>query len=416
MTMLIHRPELLEDPKVDKLRLDNEYGDLLQAMRLLYFKETMPTPEALALSGVLSDEVVAMAAGLSARGVPNVAFEKLRDKVVEETQFNNMAKLLNKYHSLALGGEATYVDLVSQFASEVMDLASGESARDMTLGADFTEFDSELRWRQENPGKLLGYSTGFSRVDRHIDGLVPKRYHVFAARPSVGKSAILCNMTESLCDQGLGVAWWSYEMPKAKLQSRVVSGRARVPLGYSEIPLSGEEMKRISKATREMKKWNWFINDNQDTTIDQLETQATALWRQKLLHVICVDYLQMVKIISKVDRWEQVGIISNRLRNLGKRLNVPVVVLAQLKRSTGRYVAAQERTVYPPPEISDLRESGNIEQDADVIGLLERDVKGSDEEKRKAKLDLAKVRDGATTSRPINLDYTPELTLFREAA
>lgn len=414
LCILMHQPKLLDDPSVDRLRFEGDEAALFNAVRLLWVNDTNPTPEALSLMKSLPGKVVDFATGLYAREVPDVSFRQLLATVLDEQKLKEMSGLCAKYHKLAVTGDVDAEDLMTQMFGEVLSMASVCSVSEMSLGSDFKEFDEELAWRQANPGKIRGLSTGFTRLDKVLNGFQKKMYYILGARPSVGKTAWMCNIIEASCDAGLAVGTWSIEMPKDKLQLRCLAGKSRVNMSsYTDTVLTTSELRAISKAQREMKQWKWWVNDNQDCTIDQIEAQATMLSRQGQLDIITVDYLQIVNIASKDDRYEQVGEISQRLRNLGRRLNVPTVALAQLKRKDGKFIQSLNKTVFPPPEMSDLRESGNLEQDADGILLLDRDIR-DEEEKKKGKLDVAKNRGGSTTHKPLPLKYVPELTLFTE--
>lgn len=413
LCILMHQPKLLDHPKVDRLRFENQDADLFNAVRVLWVNDKNPTPEALSLMK-LPDSVVDFATGLYAREVPDVSFEQLLDTVLDEQKMKDIAGLCSKYHRLAVAGEVSAADLMTQMFGETLSMASIDSESAMSLGSDFTSFEEELRWRQDNPGKIRGLSTGFDRLDRVLNGLRRKAYYILGARPSVGKTAWMCNVIEANCEAGLAVGTWSIEMPKDQLQQRCLAAMSRVNMSsYSDTVLTMQDLRLISAAQRKMKKWRWWVNDNQDCSIDQIEAQATMLARQKNLDLIAIDYLQIINIASKDDRYEQVGEISKRIRNLGRRLNVPTVALAQLRRKDGKFKDSINKTIFPPPEMSDLRESGNLEQDADGIMLLDRDIR-DEEEKRKARLDVAKNRGGSTTHKPLPFKYTPELTLFSE--
>lgn len=416
LCILMHSPKLLDEPKVDSLKFTGDEAALFNTVRLLWVNGTNPTPEALSLVKGLPGKVVDFATGLYAREVAEVSFQQLLDTVLDEQKLSEIAGLCAKYHKLSVAGELDAQDLMTQMFGDVLNMASVASVSEMSLGSDFAGFDEELAWRQAHPGQIRGLSTGFTKLDKVLNGLQRKMYYILGARPSVGKTAWMCNIIEAACENGLAVGTWSIEMPKDKLQLRCLAAMSRVNMSsYTDTVLTTSELRAISAAQRKMKKWRWWVNDNQDCSIDQIEAQATMLSRQGQLDLIAVDYLQIINIASKEDRYEQVGEISQRIRNLGRRLNVPTVALAQLKRKDGKFVQSLNKTVFPPPEMSDLRESGNLEQDADGIMLLDRDIR-DEEAKKKGKIDVAKNRGGSTTHKPLDLDYIPELTLFREAA
>lgn len=173
-----------------------------------------------------------------------------------------------------------------------------------------------------------------------------------------------------------------------------------------------DELNRISKAQRVMKQWNWYINDDPDSTIDDIEAQSMCLHKEEPIDMIGIDYIQLIRHPHRMKRFEQVSEISNRLARLKRRLKTTAVVaLSQLRRVEGRFVKELDRTMTPKPELQDLRESGDLEQDADVVGLLHRDPR---HEPTKAELIIGKQR-GGPTGEPIKLEFQTEITRFIEA-
>jgi replicative DNA helicase len=265
-------------------------------------------------------------------------------------------------------------------------------------------------------GEITGLSTGFAEIDKMTDGLHAAEMIVIAARPSMGKTALAMNMAEFMAiDLKIPVAVFSLEMSYEQLMQRCLCSLARVNLrrirdGY----LAERDFPALQNAASKIADSKLFIDDSSSLTIQELKAKARRLKKTEGIKAIFIDYLQLLRATSKqaVDNRErEVAEISGGLKAMAKELEIPIVVLAQLKRDADN----RER-----PRLSDLRESGSIEQDADLVGFLTRDeyYAENEEERRelegRATLHIAKQRNGDTG--PVALTFLKEFTRFETRA
>ncbi|QDT39433.1 replicative DNA helicase [Stratiformator vulcanicus] len=252
---------------------------------------------------------------------------------------------------------------------------------------------SRIEQRSQNEGELSGLTTGFSDLDKHTNGFQPSELIILAARPSMGKTALVCNWAEAIADRtGKAVLLFSLEQSKLELAERFLCIRAQVD-GHKL--RSGEfdeaERYRLMEASSELHELPLFIDDQAGRTVSQIGAIARRLKRQGNLGIIIVDYLQLIEPEDrKAPREQQIAFISRRLKFIAKELSVPVVALAQLNR--GVELREDKR-----PRLADLRESGAIEQDADLISFLHRpDQYDKNDRPGEAEVIIAKHRSGPT--------------------
>lgn len=236
-------------------------------------------------------------------------------------------------------------------------------------------------------GGLLGLGTGFPDVDKVLAGMQAGELIVLAARPGVGKTSFAMQIAEhhACGEKRLPVAVFSLEMPSKQLVLRMAAGRARVPLErIRRGRLSPVDEERLSEAMQLLYEAPIHIDDSGDVSPFDLRAKARRLKQQHpALSLIVIDYLQLMKVRGRVEsRQVEVAEISRSLKQLAKELEVPIVALAQLNRKV------EERK--GPPQLSDLRESGAIEQDADVVMFLHRE-RGDEEDEARAASEVTPV-------------------------
>ena len=256
---------------------------------------------------------------------------------------------------------------------------------------------------------VQGVSTGFEQLDKMCSGLKPGEMFVVAARPSMGKTSFMMNLVEHICiDQSKPAMVFSCEMSAFQIVQRLVFSRARFAAGQLNrgyTPSKGD-LQRIQRAAMEVASAKMFIDDTPGITINELRAKARRKKRDEDIQLIAIDYLQLMKSRTKQaenSREREIAEISAGVKGLAKELGVPVIILAQLNRGpesrTGKSLGV--------PRMSDLRESGSIEQDADMVGLLYRtayyaeDAEEKAAEEGKAELVLAKNRNGETGHIPL---------------
>src|SRR5467141_1251284 len=270
----------------------------------------------------------------------------------------------------------------------------------------------------ENKGAITGVSTGFRDLDKLTSGLHSSEMIVIAARPSMGKTALAMNIAEyAAIEANLPVAIFSLEMSAQQLVQRMLCSRARVNLAKTRDGFLGEaDFPRLTHAASKLAEAKIFIDDSAGLTILELRAKARRLKAQQNVQLIIVDYLQLLRSTSRRaqdNRQLEISEISAGLKGLAKELKIPLIVIAQLNRQP-------EARSGGKPRLSDLRESGSIEQDADLVGLLVRpEIYEEDEDARaekagEAELIIAKQRNGPVGE--IALTFLKEFTRFEDRA
>jgi replicative DNA helicase len=245
-----------------------------------------------------------------------------------------------------------------------------------------------------NPDKLRGLATGFTDFDKKTGGLRPGDLIVVAGRPSMGKSTLAVNMAEYAAvspDVKASVAIFSLEMPAEQVVTRMLASIGHVPLNSLRTgQISDDDWVRITAATSQLSEARIFIDETPALTPTELRARARRIKREHGLDLVVIDYMQLMQVPgSKENRATEIAEISRGLKALAKELSVPVIALSQLNRGV-------EQRQEKKPVMSDLRESGAIEQDADMILLIYRDevYDKNTTKKGMAEIDLAKHRNG----------------------
>jgi replicative DNA helicase len=246
-----------------------------------------------------------------------------------------------------------------------------------------------------NPDKLRGLPTGFSDFDKMTGGLRPGDLVIVAGRPSMGKTTLAVNMAEYAAlhsrDKPASVAVFSMEMPSEQLITRMLSSIGGVPLqNLRSGRISDDDWVRITSATSQLSEAKIFIDETPALTPTELRARSRRVKREHGLDLIVVDYLQLMQVPgTKENRATEIAEISRGLKVLAKELTCPVIALSQLNRGV-------EQRENKKPVMSDLRESGSIEQDADMILLIYREEVYDRNTTKKgiAEIDLVKHRNG----------------------
>jgi replicative DNA helicase len=272
---------------------------------------------------------------------------------------------------------------------------------------------------QSHRSGLTGLETGFYELNEKLCGLNAGDLLIIAARPSMGKTALALNLIEHAAlnrppflDRDPVVLLFSLEMGKQQIASRMLCSRARVDahkLRTGRLPQ--EDYQELGNAAGELSQAQIYIDDSPNLSVMSLRGRARRLKAQHGLHLIVVDYLQLMTHPKAESRQMEISAISRSLKALARELEVPVIALAQLSR-------AVESREPPRPMLSDLRESGSIEQDADVVMLLYRPEYypkfATDENKGKAEVIVAKHRNGPTGT--VQLLFSPQHMRFENLA
>jgi len=257
------------------------------------------------------------------------------------------------------------------------------------------------------PEMITGVPTGFTDFDRMTSGLQRQELIVIAARPSMGKTAFALNMAQYAAKNSNVVGIFSLEMSAEQLVSRLLCSEARVDAhrlrtGY----LNREEWARLADALRRLCETKVYIDDSAAVSVMEMRAKCRRLKAEHGLDLLIVDYLQLMAGRGRIEsRQQEVSQISRDLKGLAKELDVPVVALSQLSR------APEQRSEHKP-QLSDLRESGAIEQDSDVVCFIYREelYNPTDENQGTAELIIGKQRNGPTGL--VQLAFLKEFTRF----
>ncbi|RTZ98855.1 MAG: replicative DNA helicase, partial [Deltaproteobacteria bacterium] len=307
------------------------------------------------------------------------------------------------------------VDEIVDFAESAIFEIAGDQARPAfrTLGKVLEQNFDTLEKRREDKSLITGVPTGYSSFDNMTSGLQGSDLIILAARPSMGKTALALNMARNAAvDANVPVAFFSLEMSIEQLSMRMLCSEARVDSfklrsGFS----SPDDWKSLTDAASILTPAPIFIDDSPDLSVMEIRAKARRLKMDKGLGIVIIDYLQLMRTRGQSERRDlEISEISRSLKILAKEINVPVIALSQLNRKL-------EERHDKRPQLSDLRESGALEQDADVVVFIYRDeVYHQDEEdnKGKAELIIAKQRNGPVGKVP--LTFLHAYTRFEESA
>jgi replicative DNA helicase len=328
---------------------------------------------------------------------PSVSGARRYAKIVRENSL--LRRLLTTTYSIqAEVGERRYDprDLVERAEKAMLEVAHDDSQADFReIRVILNEELQKMQLLSQQGTALTGTPSGFKDLDEITGGFQPGNLIIIAARPSMGKSALVTNIAENASiDHEKAVALFSLEMSETELAQRFVASQGRIfgdKLRKGRVPDS--EWPRILEASQKLAKAPLYVDDSSDIGILDIRAKARRLHSQTPggLGLIILDYLQLLRPEAGTDnRVEQVGQMSRGLKILARELGVPVIALSQLSR-------AVEQRHDKKPILSDLRESGNIEQDADLVMFIYRDeyyTKDESEEQGLAELLIAKHRNG----------------------
>jgi replicative DNA helicase len=309
-----------------------------------------------------------------------------------------------------------WVDEVEQ---QIFNITAERSTSAVRLMKELTKSAmDDIERLYEHRGTIPGLSTGFRDLDKISSGLHPGNMVVIAGRPSMGKTALALNIAEYVAvEQQKPVGVFSLEMSAEELVKRLLCSRARVNLATIQNGFPRDTDHHALTATAsQLMKCPLHIDDTASLTVNQVRSRARRMRLQFGIELLVIDYLQLMRAPSRradSSRQAEVTDISAGIKALAKELSIPVIVLSQLNRQP-------EARDEGKPRLSDLRESGSIEQDADVVGLLVRpevyedDKEAREQKKGQATLIIAKQRNGPTGD--VELTFLHEFTRFENAS
>lgn len=269
-----------------------------------------------------------------------------------------------------------------------------------------------IQFIHNHPNSLAGVTTGLIDLDRVMNGLQKSDLILLAARPSMGKTALALNIAANAARSGKVVMLFSLEMSKIQLGNRLLSSESGVDSHKMNTGgLTNEDINLLINSMTEMERMKLFIDDTAGITLLEMRSKSRRLKFDQGLDLIVIDYLQLMQgghsRLSEQNRQQEISEISRNLKALAREMNVPVLALSQLSRSV-------EMRAEKKPQLSDLRESGSLEQDADIVMFLYRDEyynRDAEDNKNLAELIIAKNRNGPTTS--VRLQFQKEIMRFQ---
>jgi len=324
--------------------------------------------------------------------VPTAAHVEHYAKIVRDASTKRaMMSTASKLVELSFDEGVVAADLLDRAEEEIFSLTQASLAGVFTpvksaLADSFDRLD-ELHKRS---GGLRGVPTGFKDLDDALAGLQKSNLVILAARPGVGKTSLALNIAQFLSvNEKLPIGYFSLEMSKEELVDRLLVAQADIDAWKLKTgKLDEADFTKLSNAMGELAEGNLYIDDTPALSILEMRTKARRLQVEHGLELLVVDYLQLARSRNLENRVQEVSEISQGLKNLARELKIPVLALSQLSR-------AVEQRGTRRPQLADLRESGSIEQDADVVMFLWREEEDNPEN---IVLDIAKHRNGPLRS------------------
>jgi len=353
-------------------------------------------------------------------GVPSAAnleyyFDIVRDRGLLRKVIHTCTKAIADAYE-----ETSEVErLIGEVEQSVLDIQTEHSISDnITIKDHVKQAIDTIEDYFKNKGGSTGIETGFTDFDRMTTGMHGGEMIVVAARPSMGKTSLAMNIVEHVVlKEGLPVGVFSLEMSADALVMRMLCSLAGINLrDLRDGFLQNRDFPRIVDASGKLSKSGLHIDDSGGLSIIQLKARARRMWQQHGTKLFVIDYMQLLHSTSRrggENRQQEIAEISSGIKALAKELSVPIIVLSQLNREL-------EKDKNRKPRLSDLRESGAIEQDADVVGLLykpggaDNDDDEADSEAERINLLIAKQRNGPTGD--VRLIFRKGFTRFENAA
>ncbi|MFI5752562.1 replicative DNA helicase [Streptomyces sp. NPDC051644] len=337
------------------------------------------------------------------QAVPSVASATYyADIVHERAVLRRLAKAGGAIAHLGTTGEGGLDEIRSKAEAELLDALKGpaETSTYAPISSDVPEFWDQLEARMRNGTgvALTGIPTGLEDLDALTGGLQPRQLVVIGARPAIGKSTLALDIARhASIVHGKTAAFFSLEMSRDEITQRTFSAEARVALHHIRSgTVSPDDLQRLADHTAAIQSAPLLVDDSADLSLMEIRSRARRIKQSRGLDLLVIDYLQLMQSGGSKraeNRQQEVSDMSRNLKLLAKELDVPVIALSQLNRGP-------EQRTEKKPLLSDLRESGSIEQDADMVILLHREDAYEKESPRSGEADLivAKHRNGPTAT------------------
>jgi len=332
---------------------------------------------------------------------PTAANAEYHAEIVhEQAVLRRLVSAGTRITQLAQAAEGDLDEIRGSVEAVVLDALTVEdtSTQYAPVARDIAPFWDQLDAAMNGTGKMTGVPTGFTDLDSLTNGFQPGQLIVIAARPAMGKSTLALDIARSASvKHGLTSAFFSLEMGRSEIVQRLYCAESRVALHHIRSgTVTEDDMNRLARRTAAIEAAPLIVDDSPNLTFMEIRSRARRIAQQQGLGLVIVDYLQLMKSGSSrrpESRQQEVADMSRNLKLLAKELGVPVVALSQLNRGP-------EQRADKKPMVSDLRESGAIEQDADVVILLHREDAYEEGSPRAGEADLivAKHRNGPTAT------------------
>ena len=313
---------------------------------------------------------------------------------------------------MGYNGQGDAVDLVNNAQAEIYGVTGAEAAEDyvpLTIAVDAAV--NEIEAARGRDGQMTGIPTGFVEFDQLTNGLHPGQMIIIAARPAMGKSTLALDFARSAAiANNMPTIIFSLEMSKSEIAMRLMSAEGSVPLqSMRKGTLDSRDWTTVAATRGRINDAPLYIDDSPNMTLVEIRAKCRRLKQRVGLKMVVIDYLQLMSSGKRVEsRQQEVSEFSRALKLLAKELQVPVIALSQLNRGP-------EQRQDKRPQVSDLRESGSIEQDADMVILLHREsVYDADSRPGEADLIVAKHRNGPTAT--IEIAFQGHFSRFADMA
>jgi replicative DNA helicase len=332
--------------------------------------------------------------------------------VKEKSTLRRLIQISNETMARSYQDEESAQEVLQHVEKAIFDIASQHFHTGFSpISPIVSDVFKQIEELSNRKAPVTGLETGFTDLDRMTSGLHPADLIIVAARPSLGKTSLCLNIAEyAAIKNKKSIGIFSLEMSKEQLVKRLLCSESRIDAhrvntGY----LNKDDWNRLSRASGDLSETRIFIDDTASITVPELRTKARRLSLEHGLNLIIVDYLQLMSGSSQryENRTQEISQISRGLKGIAKELGVPLIAVSQLSR------AIESRTgEHRKPQLSDLRESGSIEQDADVVMFIYREDMSNPTEENNglAELIIGKQRHGPTGS--VQLAFSKQFTRF----
>lgn len=407
-------PSVLEKVKAEDFYIAR-HSDLFEAIIQLYDLgkpiDLVTLKEHLTLKGIL-EKIGGIAFVVEvANLVPSIESvgyyaDIVRNKAIQRKMIYLTEKIRNKCYR----GDEETDEIIAEAQQGVIDISQARGNKGLVhIGQFLNENLDRLEMLSQKDNTVTGIPTGFIDIDRRMSGLHGSELIILAARPAMGKTSFALNIAQNVAVKAKkNVAIFSLEMPSVQLASRLLSSEAKISAErIKKGQIKDEEWGKIGNAIAVLGQAGIYVDDTSSITVSEIGARSRQLMMKKGLDLIVVDYLQLISGSSKGgNRQSEISEISRTLKILANDLKIPIIALSQLSRASDK----EKRE----PLLSDLRDSGAIEQDADIVMFLHRDgyYHEDAEEPNKAKCNFAKHRNGEVGYE--YLTWIGEYTMFTD--